>query len=201
MYRFLLTLFTLAIVAFGFAQRSIAVAGVVDFDDPLAENTRVAVQLLDVDGAWSLETSSVLPIAGSFQLELTDVPDERLRDFRSGSVLLPGLQNEYSVEPEGVRFVQGALSMYVDRDGDEFWTREPEREPYYLALAQLEAPIGFFSLLYVDQVTTLSGPGIELRLEPGWNAYTVRFPETGPEYRVSTELDDVVIEVLDLLPR
>lgn len=201
MYRILLTLLTLAVVAFGFAQRSIVLAGVVDGDDPLTEGTRVGVQVLNADGAWSLEVGSVVPIAGSFRLELDDVPDEHMRDFRSGTVLLPGLQNEYRVEPEGVRFVQGALAMYVDSDADEIWTRQPEREPYYLALAQLEAPIGFFSLLYVDQTTTLIGPGTELQLEPGWNAYTVRFPETGPEYRVTSALEDVVIEVLDLLPR
>ena len=201
MVRFPFLLFALTVLTFGFAQRSVVLAGVVDSADPLPEGTRVAVQVLDADSAWTLEAGSAVPIGGSFRVDLDTVPDELLREFRSGGVLLPGLQNEYRVEPEGVRFVQGALSMYVDADENGVWTNEPERDPYFLALAQLEAPIGFFSLLYVDRPATVQGAGVELQLEVGWNAYTVRFPETGPEYRVFASVDDVVIEVLDLLPR
>lgn len=201
MYRIPLTLLAMAMLAFGFAQRNAVLSGVIDSEDPLPEGTRVAVQALDAEGAWSLEVGSVVPIGGSFRVELGDVPDEQLRDFRSGSVLLPGLQNEYSVAPEGVRFLQGSLAMYIDVDENEVWTRGPERDPYYLALAQLEAPIGFFSLLYVDEEATLTGAGVELELVPGWNVYTVRFPETGPAYAVLGSVDDIAVEVLDLLPR
>lgn len=201
MPRILTILLAALFLSFGLAQRSAVLAGVIDSEDPLPEGTRVGVQVLDADDAWSLEVGSVVPIAGSFRLELGPVPEDRLRDFRSGSVLLPGLQNEYRVEPDGVRFAQGSLAMYIDADGDERWTREPERDPYFLALAQLEQPIGFFSMLYVDQAATLAGAGVELALQPGWNVYTVRFPDTGPAYAVAGSVDDVALEVLDLLPR
>lgn len=201
MHRLPLILLAALLLSFGLAQRSAVLSGVIDSEDPLPEGTRLGVQVLDADDAWSYEVASVVPIGGSFRLELGEVPDERLRDFRSGGVLLPGLQNEYRVEPDGVRFAQGSLAMYLDEDGDGLWTREPERDPYFLALAQLERPIGFFSLLYVDQAATLAGAGVELRLEPGWNVYSVRFPESGPDYRVAAAVEDVALEVLDLMPR
>jgi hypothetical protein len=201
MRRTLLILLLALIASFSIAQRSVVIAGVIDSEDPLPEGTRLGVQLLDAEDAWSYEVASVAPIAGSFRLELAGAPEERLRAFRSGAVLLPGLQNEYRVEPDDVRYAQGALAMYLDRDGDEVWTREPERDPYFLALAQLEEPIGFFSLIYVDRPAVMAGGGVELRLERGWNLYAVRFPETGPAYAVVQELSDVALEVLDLLPR
>jgi len=201
MHRLPLILLAALLLSFGLAQRSAVLSGVIDSEDPLPEGTRLGVQVLDADDAWSYEVASVVPIGGSFRLELGEVPDERLRDFRSGGVLLPGLQNEYRVEPDGVRFAQGSLAMYLDADTDGLWTREPERDPYFLALAQLERPIGFFSLLYVDQAATLAGAGVELRLEPGWNVYSVRFPESGPDYRVAAVVEDVALEVLDLMPR
>jgi hypothetical protein len=201
MQRLPLILLAALLLSFGLAQRSAVLSGVIDSEDPLPEGTRLGVQVLDADDAWSYEVASVVPIGGSFRLELGEVPLERLRDFRSGGVLLPGLQNEYRVEPDGVRFAQGSLAMYLDADADGLWTREPERDPYFLALAQLERPIGFFSLLYVDQAATLAGAGVELRLEPGWNVYSVRFPESGPDYRVAAAVEDVALEVLDLMPR
>ncbi len=200
MRRFLTILFAL-LVGTGLAQRSAALSGVIDSEDPLPEGTRLGVQVLDAEDAWSLEVGSVVPVAGSFRLETEAVPDERLRPFRSGAILLPGLQNEYRVAPDDVRFVQGTLAMYLDEDGDERWSREPERDPFFLALAQLEDPIGFFTLIYVDKVATLTGSGVELTLEPGWNVYTVRFPEAGPAYAVRPAVNDVALEVLDLIPR
>jgi hypothetical protein len=185
----------------GLAQRTATLSGVIDSEEPLPEGTRLGVQVLDADDAWSLEVGSVVPVAGSFRLEAGPVPDERLRPFRSGAVLLPGLQNEYRVGPDEVRFAQGSLAMYLDSDGDEVWTRAPEAEPFFLALAQLEEPIGFFTLLYVDRAASLAGRGVELELQPGWNVYTVRFPESGPAYAVRAAIDDIALEVLDLVPR
>ena len=196
-----LTILLALLLGTGFAQRSVALSGVIDSDEPLPEGTRLGVQVLDADDAWSLEVGSVVPVAGSFELQVGAVPDDRLRPFRSGAVLLPGLQNEYRVAPDDVRFAQGTLAMYLDQNGDGTWTREPARDPFFLALAQLEQPIGFFTLLYVDKAATMTGSGVELTLEPGWNIYTVRFPESGPAYAVRASIEDVALEVLDLVPR
>lgn len=200
MRRFLMILLAL-ILGTGLAQRSVTLSGVIDSEESLPDGTRLGVQVLDADDAWSLEVGSVVPVAGSFELSLDPVPDDLLRPFRSGAVLLPGLQNEYRVAPEDVRYVQGTLAMYVDEDGDGEWSREPARDPFFLALSQLERPIGFFTLIYVDAPATLTGSGTELELEPGWNVYTVRFPENGPDYAVGSAIDDVALEVLDLIPR
>lgn len=200
MRRTLTILFAL-IIGTGLAQRSVTLSGVIDSEDPLPDGTRLGVQVLDADDAWSLEVGSVVPVAGSFRLTTEPVPEDRLRPFRSGAILLPGLQNEYQVAPDDVRYVQGSLAMYLDEDGDETWTREPDRDPFFLALAQLEEPIGFFTLIYVDKAATMTGSGVELALEPGWNVYTVRFPEAGPDYAVRAAVDDVALEVLDLVPR
>lgn len=183
-----------------FAQR-VTLSGVIDSEEPLPDGTRLGVQILDADDAWSHEAGSVVPVAGSFRLEVEPAPDDLLRPFRSGSVLLPGLQNEYRVETEGVRYVQGSLAMYLDANGDGVWTRDPERDPFFLALSQLERPIGFFTLIYVDRAAVMTGSGVELELQPGWNVYTVRFPESGPAYAVRTAVDDIALEVLDLVPR
>jgi hypothetical protein len=197
----MLPLLLALLLGIGLAQRSATLSGVIDSEESLPEGTRLGVQVLDADDAWSLEVASVVPVAGSFRLEVGPVPEERLRPFRSGAVLLPGLQNEYRVAPDEARFAQGTLAMYLDSDGDETWTREPASEPFFLALAQLEEPIGFFTLLYVDREATLAGRGEELELRPGWNVYTVRFPESGPAYAVRGAVDDIALEVLDLVPR
>jgi|GEM_PF-601360 len=194
-------LLLLLLLGSAFAQRSVTLSGVIDSEEPLPEGTRLGVQLLDADDAWSYEVGSVVPVAGSFRLEIEPAPEDRLRPFRSGSVLLPGLQNEYRVETEGVRYVQGTLAMYLDADGDGVWTRDPDRDPFFLALSQLERPIGFFTLIYVDRAARMTGSGVELELQPGWNIYTVRFPESGPAYAVRESVDDIALEVLDLVPR
>lgn len=200
MKRALTILFAL-LLGFAFAQRSVTLSGVIDSEDGLPEGTRLSVQVLNSEGAWSLEVGSVVPVGGSFELEVGEVPADRLRPFRSGAVLLPGLQNEYRVAPDDVSYVQGTLAMYLDRDGNEQWTRDPERDPFFLALSQLEDPIGFFTLIYVDQSATMAGRGEELTLEPGWNVFTVRFPESGPSYEIRESVDDIALEVLDLIPR
>lgn len=197
----LLTILILSLAPVALAQQSVTLSGVIESEEPLPEDTRLAVQVLDANDAWAEEAASVAPVGGSFRLEVGPVDGELLRPFRSGAVLLPGLQNEYRVEPEGVNYAQGTLAMYVDRDGDGAWTREPERDPFFLALSQLEEPIGFFTLVYVDAAATMIGSGVELALEPGWNVYTVRFPESGPTYAIHAGVSDIALEVLDLVLR
>lgn len=199
--RRLLTILTMLLVGAALAQQSVTLGGIIETEEPLPDGTRLGVQVLDANDAWSHEVASVVPVGGSFELEVDGVPDELLRPFRSGSVLLPGLQNEYSVPEEGVNYAQGSLAMYLDEDGDGAWTREPARDPFFLALSQLEAPIGFFSLVYVDAPATLVGNDVELTLAAGWNVYTVRFPENGPDYAAQGAVDDITLEVLDLILR
>jgi len=196
------TILVLALLlGFGLAQRSVTLAGVITSEEAIPEGTRLGVQVLDANEAWSLEVNSVVPLAGSFELEIGDVPSELLRPFRSGAVLLPGLQNEYIVDPQDVRYAQGVVAMYIDADEDGVWTRQPARDPVFLALSQLERPIGFFSLIYVDKDATMQASGVDLALEAGWNLFSVRFPESGPEYAVTATLDDVKLDVLDVIGR
>ncbi len=196
------TILVLALVlGVALAQRPITISGIIQSEEPLLEGVRLGVQVLDADDAWSLEVGSVVPIGGSFNLEVGPVPNELLRPFRSGAVLLPGLQNEYLISPQDVLYVQGSLAMYIDDDENGEWTRQPNRDPIYLALSQLERPIGFFTLIYVDKTATMQASGVELVLEAGWNLFTVRFPESGPAYSVTASLDDVALEVLDLIGR
>lgn len=199
--RRLLPLLMACLLGVASAQQSATLAGVIQSDDPLPDGTRVALQVLDGDDAWVHEAATTAPLGGSFSLDAGEIPDDLLRPFRSGAILLPGLQNEYRVEPEGVRFAKGSLSMYLDDDGDGRFTREPERDPFYLALAQLEDPIGFFTLIYVDSAASMSGRGVSFELEPGWNVFTVRFPEAGAEYELTDVVDDIALEVLDIVRR
>lgn len=197
--RRLLILFTACLVGLASAQQSATLAGVIQSDDSLPEGTRVALQVVDADDAWVHEAATTAPLGGSFSLEVDGIPEDLLRPFRSGVILLPGLQNEYRVEPEGVRFAKGTLSMYLDEDENGSFSREPERDPFFLALAQLDDPIGFFTVIYVDAEATMSGRGGTFELEPGWNVFTVRFPETGAEFEVTGDVEDVALEVLDVV--
>lgn len=197
----LLTILLALLAGVAIGQQTVTLSGVIESEEPLPDGTRLAVQVLDADDAWSFEVASVVPVGGTFRLEVDGVPDERLRPFRSGSILLPGLQNEYRVTPDDVNYAQGALAMYLDQNEDGEWTREPSRDPFFLALSQLENPIGFFSLIYVDKAATMSASGVDLGLDPGWNVYTVRFPESGPAYATGAAVDDIALEVLDLVLR
>lgn len=197
---FITTLVTLAFSA-ALAQQTVTMAGVVLAEEGLPEGTRLGVQVLDENNAWALEVASTVPVAGTFALEPEAVPAEYLRPFESGAVLLPGIQNEYLVEPQGVQFTQASLAMYFDRDGNGVWSRQPQRDPYYLALSQVDDPIGFFTLLYVDQDTTLRGSEVTVELPHGWNVFTVRFPASGPVYSAASDVGDVTLEVLDLVGR
>lgn len=181
------------------AQQEVSLAGVIESETSLPQNVRVALQVLDDDDAWVHEVASTGSLGGSFELAAEGVPSEHLRAFRSGAVLLPGLQNEYRVSPDDVRYARASLALYADEDGNGAFTRDGSRDPFYLALAQLEDPIGFFTVLYVDGEVTMTAPDVELTLQPGWNVFTVRFPESGPAYEVTTSVDDVALDVLDVV--
>jgi len=193
MKRLLLTAL-LALVAIASAQTAAVMSGIVKSDGPLAEGTRVAIHVVDVDNVWGLEVASVEPVGGTFRVTPGPLPADQLKPFRSGSVILPGLQNEYRVSPDDVNVAVARFNMYVDQNGNHVFDRVVDR--FYIGIASLESPVGFFTLLYVDKAATISGGGSELSLQPGWNVFTVRFPDEDATYAVQTSVDDIVLDVV-----
>ncbi|HRN17693.1 MAG: hypothetical protein WC972_04280 [Trueperaceae bacterium] len=193
MKRLLLTAL-LALVALASAQTGAVMSGIVKSDGPLAEGTRVAIHVVDVDNVWGLEVASVEPVGGTFRVTPGPLPEDQLKPFRSGSVILPGLQNEYRVSPDDVNVAVGRFNMYVDQNGNHVFDRVVDR--FYIGIASLESPVGFFTLLYVDKAATIAGSGSELSLQPGWNVFTVRFPDEEATYAVQSSVDDIVLDVV-----
>ncbi|MEX2543127.1 MAG: hypothetical protein WD314_15070 [Trueperaceae bacterium] len=176
----------------GLAQRSVELSGIIESQDPLAERTRVAIHVVDRDGVWGDEIATVAPVAGTFSISAGPVEGQELRAFRSGVVLLPGLQNEYRVSPDNVNFLQGRVNMYVDNNESGMFERVSDA--FYIGVSSLDEPGGFFSLLYVDRDATLTGTGVTLELLEGWNVFTVRFPGEGAlEFGVHQAVEDLVL--------
>ena len=184
----------LALVMVASAQSGAVMSGIVQSEGPLAEGTRVAIHVVDNDNVWGLEVASVAPVGGTFRVTPGPIPADQLRPFRSGSVILPGLQNEYRVGPEDVNVAVARFNMYVDQNGNGLFDRVVDR--FYIGIASLEAPVGFFTLLYVDKAATITGGGSELQLNPGWNVFTVRFPDEQAAYAVVPAVDDIVLDVV-----
>lgn len=177
------------------AQRSAELSGIIESQDPLSEQTRVAVHLVDKDGAWGDEIATVTPVAGTFSIAAEPIPGEELRAFRSGAVRLPGMQNEYRVSPDNVNYLQGRVDMYVDNNESGMFERVDDA--FYIGVASLDEPTGFFSLLYVDRDATLTGADATLELKAGWNVISVRFPGGGAmEFSVADSVDDIVLTVV-----
>lgn len=193
MKRLLLTAL-LALATLAVAQTEAVMSGIVKSEGPLAEGTRVAIHVVDNDNVWGLEVASVVPVGGTFRVTPGPVPPEQLRPFRSGSVILPGLQNEYRVAPDDVNVAVARFNMYVDQNGNEVFDRVVDR--FYIGIASLESPVGFFTLLYLDKAATLTGGGVELALKPGWNVFTVRFPADKASYAAVTTVEDIVLDVV-----
>ncbi len=188
---FLLVIVSVASVAF--AQRSATLSGIIKSEQPLPEGTHVAIHVVDKDNVWGLEVSNVVPAAGTFKITADPIPAEKLSDFRSGAVLLPGLQNEYRVSPDGAKFALGRVNMYIDKNGNNVFDRVTD--PWFIGVPSLERPVGFFALLYVDRDVTLSGDGADLDVKKGWNVFTVRFPSDKPVYAIQGSVDDLVLDV------
>lgn len=175
------------------AQQGVVLSGIIQSEEALPENTRVAIHLVDSDNVWGLEVVSVVPVGGTFRVTPGPLPEDQLRSFRSGSVILPGLQNEYRISPDDANVAVARFNMYVDQNGNQQFDRLVDR--FFIGLASLEQPIGFYSLLYVDKAVTLSASGVELQLQPGWNVFTVRFPDDKTTYAVVQGVDDIVLDV------
>lgn len=184
----------LLIGSFAVAQSNITVSGIVQSEGDILPHTRVAIHLVDVDNVWLSEVAGQTPLSGAFRLQPTDPPASDLRPFRSGSVVLPGLQNEYLVSPSDVKVGVGRFQVYVDQNENGQFDRLYDR--WYIGIPFLEEPVGWFNLIYVDKEATITAAGVELKLKPGWNVYTVRFPTEQPEFAVVEVVDDIVLDVM-----
>lgn len=176
----------------GLAQRSVELSGIIESQEALAEGTRVAIHVVDRDGVWGDEIATVTPVAGTFSISADPVEDQELRAFRSGAVLLPGLQNEYRVSPDNVNYLQARVNMYVDNNDSGAFERVSDA--FYIGVSSLDEPVGFFSLLYVDRDATITGSGVTLELRAGWNVFTVRFPGEGAlQFDIAQSIEDLVL--------
>lgn len=187
----MLALLTTAVPAF--AQQSATLSGIIESEEPLADGSRVAIHVVDADNVWGREVASVAPVAGTFTITAEPLAAEELRPFRSGAVVLPGLQNEYRVEPADANYARARVNVYVDMNDNDMFDRIADA--FYVGIATLEEPIGYFSLLYVDRPVSLVATGTQIDLDHGWNVFTVRFPDEGPRYDALPTVDDVVLAV------
>jgi hypothetical protein len=197
--RWLVSLVVFLLLGAGFAQQQATLSGLAKVKnaegvEETPANTKVAIHIVDRDNAWIREIASSTTTAGTFSIQTAAVNADELTPFRNGAVLLPGLQNEYTVAPEGANFAKGQINMYVDTGGNNIFDRDADSP--FIGVASLENPIGFFSLVYVDQNVTISGKGATLELATGWNVFTVRYPDGGePVYAVQPTVQDVLMDV------
>ena len=179
------------------AQQRATVSGTVATPDGLPSDARIGVHIVDTRGVWGREIGTTAPKDGTFTVELAGSTDA-LTPFRSSDVVLPGLQNDYSLS-RSVNFTRAQLDVYLDKNGNGTFDRETDTP--YLGLAGISKPSGFFVPLYVDGDTTLEAGGQSYPFKAGWNIFTVRFPEGGkPEYRVSNTLDAARLDVFPGTP-
>ncbi len=188
----------LVLASAAFAQQSAELSGIVKSEQALPDGTRVAIHVVDNNNVWGLEVASVAPVGGTFKITAKPIAADQLRPFRSGAVLLPGLQNEYTIKAadgsgDQVNFAVGRINMYVDKNGNGVFDRVTD--PWFIGVPSLENPVGFFSLLYVDRDTVLTGGGTTLQLKKGWNIFTVRFPGDKPVYAVQASVNDISLDV------
>ncbi len=185
-----------------FAQQNVTLSGIIKTDNEIPAETKVAIHVVDRDGVWQRETVSVSPVAGTFSITTVDLEPQELSPLRSGSILLPGLQNEYTVTPsDGVNYASARVNMYVDANTNQVFDRVIDA--FYIGVPSLEDPIGFFALIYVDRDVTLSGRGTDLSLATGWNVYTVRYPEAAEGstatpaaiFEIHSTVSDIVMDV------
>ena len=125
------------------AQQRATVSGTVSAPDGLPENARIGVHIVDTRGVWGREIGTTTPKNGKFEVELTGSTDA-LTPFRSSDVVLPGLQNNYSLGGE-VNFTRAQIDVYLDENGNGTFDRETDTP--YLGLAGISKPSGFFRAL------------------------------------------------------
>jgi hypothetical protein len=179
-----------------FAQQMVTVEGVVRMDD-IAENTRVGIHIIDLDGNTLAEIASTLVVGGTFSMSTAGMSTpaagvETASPFRSGAVPLPGLQSEYRTSPEDANYARAVTKVYVDNDGSGGYNAEADTG--LISIATLESG-GFYVLLYVDQNTTLTGRGATVELLAGWNIFTVRpGADNSLSYTAVNRVNDIILD-------
>ncbi len=183
-----------------FAQQMMTISGLVKSESALLPNTRVALHVIDQQSNRYVEILGVNPIAGTFNLSTTTAPDSSLlRPLLNGGTVLPGLQNEFTVTPEGAQFARAITNVYVDSNNNATYDGH-DTDPLYLGIASVENLPGFFALFYVDRDVTLNASGSAIPMYTGWNIFTVRFSqEGGATYTAQKIVNDAVLDMF--LPR
>lgn len=196
----IITLAFLMLVNNALAQQMMTISGLIKAEPGLLPNTRVALHVIDEQNNRYIEVLGVTPVAGTFNVSTTAPIDAQLlRPFESGSTVLPGLQNEFTVSPGGVNFARAITNVYVDTNNNATYDGHAT-DPLYLGIASVENLPGFFALIYVDKDATISGQGASLQLYTGWNIYTVRFTQEGEaNYTAHKIVNDAVLDMF--LPR
>lgn len=192
------TIFTIIILSLslGFAQQQVTLSGVVKTIEAAPANTKVAIFTVDNDNAWQREIATTGVVAGTFSITTVNLDPTELSTFANGSsALLPGLQNEYTMSPENVSFARAIVNVYVDNNANNVFDSIEIDKPF-IGIASLDKPVGFYSLIYVNQDAQITGKGQVLDLKTGWNIFTIRFPsETEGSYAVEAEVNDVLLDV------
>lgn len=176
------------------APQNAVVSGILENEAGIHPNTLVGMHVLDQNTSTLVEISVATPVASTFSLGTTDPDSALLKPWDSGGILLPGLQDDYTIAPSGVNFTRAITNVYIDNGNNSFDGNATD--PLYLGVASLQNPLGFFILIYVDQPVTLTSPSATLNFVRGWNVFTVRFPEGGsPVYAVTRSVSDVSLDV------
>lgn len=184
------TLFSVAL-----AQTSATLSGIIESDEPLPANTRVAVFQVDSRGVWGRELATDTPVANTFSLTVLpdEIDTEGLLPFQAGSIRLPGLLSEYRVSPAGANYTIGRVNVYLDDNGSGKFERDGDG--FLVGISSLEDPQGYYNLVYVDRDVSMIAADITLELKQGWNIYTFRLAtETTPaRFAILTNVDDVLL--------
>ncbi len=191
-------IFTIIILSLGFgsAQQQVTLSGVVKTVAEAPANTKVAIFTVDKDNAWQREIATTTVVAGTFSITTSNLDASELSIFANGSsALLPGLQNEYTLTPANVSFARAIVNVYVDNNGNNIFDNIETDKPF-IGIASLDKPVGFYSLIYVNQDAQISGKGQTLNLATGWNIFTIRFPEESEgSYAIEAVVNDALLDV------
>lgn len=179
----------------GFAQQSMSLVGTVKTAQPLDANARLGIHLIDnVGGRW-IEVANTSLIGGTFSINAGALDNGVLEPFLNGISPFPGIINEYTVAPQGVRYIRAITNVYNDGNGNSTFDDPTTDLPYY-GIASVAAPKGFFGLIYVDQDAQIIHQDVTLQLRTGWNIFTMRFDEAeNATYAIQSSLSDALLEL------
>ncbi len=196
----IILLLCLLIVNTVFAQQMMTISGLIKSESGLLPNTRVALHVIDQQNNQYVEILGVTPVAGTFNLSTTvPLDNSYLSPLTSGSTVLPGFQDGFTVNPEGAYFARAITNLYVDTANNATYDGH-DIDPLYLGIASVENLPGFFAIIYVDRDVTLSGAGAAVQLYTGWNIFTVRFNQQNTAiYTAEKVVNDAVLDMF--LPR